>query len=110
MVTVELIDDNGVLNIFHSHIFEPNGANISRTSLYHMHRQSFPLFLVKVSTNMVVKDVILTCQVLILTPFVVSLRKAVSNTTFVTIPVELSFPKLPMLRNTNKKRKEFLRH
>jgi len=56
---------------------------------------------------MVVKDVILTCQVLILTPFVVSLRKAVSNTTFVTIPVELSFPKLPMLRNTNKKRKEF---
>lgn len=63
---------------------------------------------------MVVKALILTCQVLILTPFVVSLRKAVSNTTFVTMPVELSFPKLPMLRNTisqqRNKEKGILRH
>lgn len=40
-----------------------------------------------------------TCQVLILTPLVVSLRTAVSKITFVTMPVELSFPRLPMLKN-----------
>lgn len=40
-----------------------------------------------------------TCQVLILTPLVVSLRTAVSKITFVTMPVELFFPRLPMLKN-----------
>lgn len=39
----------------------------------------------------------ITCQVFILRPLVVSLRNAVSKTTFVTMPVELSFPRLPML-------------
>jgi len=46
-----------------------------------------------------------TCQVLILTPLVVSLRTAVSKITFVTMPVELSFPRLPMLKNKEELKK-----
>lgn len=47
--------------------------------------------------NIKVVSNVLTCQVFILTPFVVPVSFAMSRTTPVTMPVELSFPRLPML-------------
>lgn len=110
-ITVELINNDGVRYIFHSHILKPYSTNITWTSLdvYQKSqrkkgtnkRSSCHSCSLKCIHSVTIRvldcDSCKTCQVLILRPLVVSLRYAVSKTTLVTKAVELSFPRLPML-------------
>jgi hypothetical protein len=119
-ITVELINNDGVCNILHSHILKAYPTDITMTTLQQktgMITWTFKstAYIVRFRTCLrktaleasrvwTVQFIIMqsiTCQVLILRPFVVSRRNAVSKTTFVTMPVELSFPRLPMLISRN---------
>lgn len=108
-VTVKLVYDYWIRNINHLHVFKAYCLNISWSSLYknftyfnQLSRVSMcflcNLYLKnKVTLNIKEVSKVLTCQVFILTPFVVPVSFAMSKTTPVTMPVELSFPRLPML-------------
>lgn len=106
-IAVKLVDDNWIWNILHHHILVAYWTHITRSPLQN---PDFPSVLKWTRIRMCVQimddsgDKKITCQVLILRPLVEARRNALSRTIFSTIPMELSFPRLPMLVYHNHER------